>query len=748
MQNSSFTLTKALVRYMVDEKLKKDIEKKIAQQFSRSLDQSYFEKEETFGTQAVSQEYAEFRKESRIRESTLFEQMCNWCGQTVPISPDGDAKKQLESDLEICNIHTTPEGITSFSLVFPLAILLILVPLIYVLTGNVSLIVFALLFILAMIIPLQQYVPFKAQTARLEAGNQMILGVFYIATYMRHTSNLERAIEFASLHMPSPLNQELRKVLWDIETQRFDTVIDSTENFLMRWKPYYPEFVESMHIIMSSLYEGNEEKRVELLDKALDLILDETYDKMLHYAHNLQSPINALHMLGIVLPILGLIMLPIAINFMPELEWYYIMLLYNVVLPVMIFLISKNIMGKRPASAGGIQLSETNPEVIRRRSNTILILGTPTPIIAIPIVIIIIGLLIGFSSMILHALNVNDMGFGDDAPKELFSCGKQFCLLEYKKIDDSASPDFGKEKGPYAMIATLLSLAIPLSVAIGLGLYYKIKSGQLMKLRNETQALEDEFVGALFQLSNRLGDGMPAEIAFSKVASGLPNTRSGAFFELISVNIQKLGMGLDEAIFHPKSGALVYYPSTLIESSMKILTQSAQKGPLVASRAINNVARYVREMHRVDERLQDLMAEVLASMKSQINFLTPIISGIVIGITAMITAIIGKLKALVTVSQPGAGVDAAQFEDLFKLFGDGVPPIIFSIIVSVYVVQVIILLTQLVVAIQRGVDPVMEKDALANNLLKSAILYVVIALIVILVFNVIAINILLSVGTQ
>ena len=69
-----------------------------------------------------------------------------------------------------------------------------------------------------------------------------------------------------------------------------------------------------------------------------------------------------------------------------------------------------------------------------------------------------------------------------------------------------------------------------------------------IKIRENTKALEKEFAAALFQLGNRLADGLPAEIAFDKVANTMENTVSGSFFRAISANIRRLGMGVEEAI--------------------------------------------------------------------------------------------------------------------------------------------------------------------------------------------------------
>ena len=68
-------------------------------------------------------------------------------------------------------------------------------------------------------------------------------------------------------------------------------------------------FIESMHLIESSLFESNEERRLAVLEKALEVMLEGTYENMLHYTHDVKSPITMLHMLGVILPILGLIIL-------------------------------------------------------------------------------------------------------------------------------------------------------------------------------------------------------------------------------------------------------------------------------------------------------------------------------------------------------------------------------------------------------------------------------------------------------
>jgi len=711
------------------DKFKKKYEDKIHKQFQNKLDADDFKSDGT-----LSSEYIQFKRDNQFATLNYYEQACLQAEKILNIKPDATQSAKLQEEIETCHMQMTPAGVVSFAILAPLILAIIVAPIMYLLTGNLLVVLFSFILLLALVFPLQQLPSYFAQSWRMRAGNQMILSTFYIVTYMRHTSNLERAIEFASLHLAPPMALDLRKLLWDVETNKYDTIVQSIDAYLLKWKDYNPEFVTSMHIIAGSLYETSEEKRQELLDKSLDLILEETYDKMLHYAHNLQSPITALHMLGIVLPILGLIILPLMVNFLPNFNWIYILLFYNIVLPIVIYVMSKSILSTRPSGYGGVEVDSKNPELIRRSIFSLDIGGQH--IILNPLAVLlffsIVGLLIGFSPLILHAVGFPDIGFGGEVGANASPCGKEHCLLGYKETESG-------EIGPFGLGATLLSLFIPMGLALALGLFFFVQSKNVIEFRNETQKLESEFTGALFQLGNRLGDGLPPEVAIGRVSQGMQNTRSGAFFQIISSNIQKLGMSVNDAIFNPKIGAVVFYPSTLIMSSMKILTQSAQKGPKVASNAIENVARYIKEMNRVNERLQDLMAEVISSMKSQINFLTPIIAGIVIGITSMITSILSSLQSkLGDLGSENSAAAAGANVSFLELFGDGVPSYYFQIIIGVYVVQVIYLLTVLINNIQNGVDPINEKYLLAINLLKGTGLYVAIAFIVILTFNILA----------
>ena len=687
-------------------------------------------------SRVTSKEYQEFKQQYMPKHLTWYEKLCNISEKILKIKPDKNREQLIQENINIAHLNVTPAGITSFSYLAPIFIIFFGALISFALIQSTFFLVFFFLVGLALIKPLAKFPEYTANNWRMKASNQMVLCIFYIVTYMRHTSNLENAIGFASEHLAPPLSLDLKKVLWDVETEKHASIKESLDSYLETWKKWNLEFIEAFHLVESSLYEGSESRRLNSLDKSLDVILEETYEKMLHYAHNLQGPITMLHMLGIILPILGLVILPLMVSFMDNIRWYHIAVIYNVTLPIAVYFLGKNILSGRPTGYGENDISEENPE-LKKYKNILIRVGNVelklNPIV-FSMTLGFLFIFLGLTPILLHALDFPDVGLPFDKDDLRNPCGKRFCLLEYRE-----DPKTGEEIGPYGLGASILSLAITLGVGLSIGLFYKLRSKNIIKIRKRSKQLEMEFAGALFQLGNRLGDGLPAEIAFGKVSAVMEGTVSGSFFELVSTNIKRLGMSVSRAIFHPIYGALVKFPSNLIESSMKVLTQSLKKGPIIAAQALTNVARYIKEIHKVNERLKDLMADIISSMTSQIKFLTPAIAGIVIGITSMVTTILGKLGQ--ELGKATSGSAAGANENLLDLFGQGIPTYYFQIIIGIYVVQIIYILTILVNGIENGSDKLMEQYQIGQNVTRSTILFTIISLIVMLLFNIIAASI-------
>ncbi len=701
--------------------------KEILSKYREKLNQELNIPIEETRKEVTSREYSDFKEEYLPKELSLYEKLCNLSEKILKIKPDKKNFDLIQESIDICHLNVTPIGTESFAILFPLLIILFGSLLSFLLFKALFFVFYFFVIGFILMFFFRKLPSFVANKWRLKASNQMVQCIFYVVTFMRHTSNLEGAIAFAAEHIAPPLSLDLKKVLWDVQTEKYESVKESLDSYLETWRKWNIEFIESFHLIESSLYEPSEDRRLSLVDRALDVMLEGTYEKMLHYAHNLQSPIQTLHMLGVIMPLLGLVILPLMVSFMGNIKWYSVASIYNIALPLIVYSMGKAILSKRPTGYGETDISQANPE-LKKYKNIILKIGSLELRINPLFLSIFIGVtlfIIGLTPVIIHAMDDGfDVGSGG------------FLLLDYHK---SVAEGSNEIVGPYGLGAAILSLFIPLAFALGVGTYYNMRSKNLIKIRENTKKLENEFASSLFQLGNRLGDGLPAELAFGRVAEIMRDTTSGNFFKIVSMNISKLGMSVKEAIFNEKSGAILFFPSSIIQSSMKVLVQSIKKGPQVAAQSLVNVSRYIKEIHRVNERLRDLLADVISSMKSQLAFIAPAIAGVVVGITSMVTTILGKLGAQMGNMQAEAGAAATGgIGGITGMFGDGMPTYYFQIIIGIYVVEIVYILTVLANGVENGSDDLNEQYLIGQNLIKSTLLYVFISLVVTLLFNFVA----------
>jgi hypothetical protein len=288
----------------------------------------------------------------------------------------------------------------------------------------------------------------------------------------------------------------------------------------------------------------------------------------------------------------------------------------------------------------------------------------------------------------------------------------------------------GVVSGPFGSLALLMSLLVPISVAMVFIIVAKSKTRDILDTRKKYKEVEREFTSSLFQLGNRIGDGLPAEIAFLKTLESTKGTATEGFFRIVNENIQQLGMSLDRALFDPKRGAVVFYPSQLIATSMRILVESAKKGLQVAARSLMAISDYVKNIKKINDRLNDLLADIVSDMKSNMTFLAPLLSGIIIGLAGMITTILGSLQVMVGGGSAAEGIGGAggitsvlSIFDITKM----IPTYWLQIIIGFYLIEIVFILTSTLVTIKSGRDPLQTTAETGKNLKVTMILYSIVA---------------------
>lgn len=694
----------------------------------------------SFDDDINSADYEKFREEQLPNSLNFYEKICDLSEKLLNIKPDQKTKDKIDKVLYDAHLNCTATGVQSASIVVPLIIIItgMLLFVGYSSTIGMGILLLGLGSYFAM-----ERIPFLfASRMKAKASDQIIISIFYIVSFMRFNSNFELAVNFAANYLNQPLSLDFKRILWEIQNAKYPNIKNAFDIYLEKWRDDNLEFLEAIYLIESSLYESEEFRRISLLDKALDTILQGNYEKMLHFAQELRNKVNVFNMIGIVLPILGLIILPLAASFGdPKSTWEIVFLLYNILLPAVVSYYGFLIVFNRPSAVNSIKTPKNIKDAKKMQKIPIKISKKLTFYVQphIPALIIFFTFIfIGVTPYIIHSVGydaVLNQGFanlfGENSPFGTFQ--------EFRRIDSANGPSY--IYGPYGIYPGLISLFIPMAFAFGIGFYLKNKYKNLIHLRDRTKKLEKEFPSATFQLGNRINEGISAELAFGVVADTMRGTEAGNFFSKIDKNIKFNGMSVENSIFDSDKGAINDYPSDIVVSSMKIFVKSIEKGPEIGAKTLIDLSKYLSEIHMSNERMIDLLAESLGSMKSQAVFLAPVISAVVISIVSLVTMIMGTLSKATQELASEAGN-----QGLTNFLGESIPTYLFQVSVGVYIVSLIAMLVYVTTNLENGEDPINTKYQIGKQIMSGFTKYGILVLIGIIGFGYVGGSVLGSLG--
>jgi hypothetical protein len=684
-----------------------------------------------------SSSYTKFKGEISS-EHSKYEKWAHSLGNFIKIKPSAKDELKIKKHLDAAHLDVLPWqalglAVMGFISIFFIGIFISIA----VILIKGTFVAFPVLFFMLMVILsvflfyfLSAYPERLANKWRLKASSQMVPAILYVVVYMRHTPNLEKAIAFAAKHLEGPLASDLKKVFYNVEIGKFSTIKESLDNYLDDWRGYSNEFIEAFHLIESSLFEPDNARRISILEKSIQVVLDGVYEKMLKFSHGVRAPLTNVYMLGVVLPTLGLALLPLASAMIGDmLNYTHVFIFFNLIIPFLVFYLTDKVLMLRPGGYGESNFMEKNPLYKKYRSNKPY---TKAFLICLPFFILALLPLIFQFSGIPEAIGLQTdysfkqlgVGFFGDEMFFGFNVGS------------------GGVSGPFGMGSLFLSLLFPIGLGLFFSIAYKEKTKDLIKERKKTKELEKEFNNSLFQLGNRLGNGVPPELVFAQVAESNKGLKTGDFFSKVNYNIRQMGMDVEKAIFNKNQGALKQYPSPLIATSMRVLIESAKKGLKIAAVSLMSISEYIKNIGKINERLKDLLAEVSSDMKSNMTFLAPLLSGIVVGLAAMITSILGKLQLSSLTGGDVSGL--GSLENMLNIFDvtSMIPPYFLQISVGIYLVQIIFILTSTLVSVESGPDSLETMNRTGLNLKKGIGLYFVTAFFAILALTILSVVVL------
>ncbi len=459
----------------------------------------------------------------------------------------------------------------------------------------------------------------------------------YLIMYLKLVPNLENSIKFAARESNTSLAKLLRKMIWDMEIRVYHGLNDALTRFTSRWGRWSDHFKRAMHLVRSSLEEPDDAQRIITLNKALDVGLEGTRELMSRFVARLHQPTLVIYSIGVMLPLSLVAMLPAVSLVGVKITILQIFLLYDVILPIILYLYMRKILLSRPATF--------NPPSITRHSD----FKYTNSFLHIAISIIIASL-------------VSTPWF-------------YYTILNR----DSTS---------------IISILPLWSISLGLYYYTAAVYRPYKKIRDDVKSMEKEFTEALYIIGRRVSEDKSAEEGFLYTANTMSGSHISSIFRRVSYNLFSLHNTLEEALFHPRYGALRRVYSDRIKAIMKLFVEGVRRSQRSAGLSIIKIADHLKDLQEVENRIKENLSGLTGTLRSTAVVFAPLIAGVTVAITRVVTLLLLKMN-------PSSSVYNAT------MFTVEAPQINYFILaIGVYIIQLVILLTRFTNGLEEGDDKV------------------------------------------
>ncbi len=548
----------------------------------------------------------------------------------------------------------------------------------------------------------------------------------YMIMSMKLVPNLEKAVEFSAEHGRGKVADDFKRIIWDTQLGTYSTLSEGMDRLAYSWGKYSEEFKRSLMMIRASVLENTEAKRYQLLDKTMATILDSIRNKMEDYARNLQEPSQILFNIGLLLPLILLIILPVGSAFsgQPFAKAPVLVFIYNILIPVIVLVYARRVVKGRPPTYEPPQIPDNYPGLPKKGH---MALGnSQIPIIFAIALILASGTIFSFflslegippksivgkeffqiipydktNAEVLAKAGRPENYFEENGPFYTEQLARGSRPEEAKKKLELEKLEFfsktGNDTTPYAIV---FGLMITISLCVFVYLYHTFIYRR--KIQQQIVQLESEFKDSLYILASRLGENKPVEEAMRHTKEFLPTLSvSERVFGRTVENIELLGMPLEAAVFDPMYGSMKNIPSSIIRSSMRLLIDSVQLGVNLAARTLISLSLQLSNAEQVTRMLSVLVSDVTSTMKTMSVFIAPIILGIVVALQkVVIKQILAVGKTSFSQASAGGVQSSAviqtgiQVPSLAPISFELATPLEFLIIVAIYVLELIIIMS-------------------------------------------------------
>jgi len=688
-----------------------------------------------------TREYQKFKKSDNDHPVSLYERLTKkfWNIQKVRLSSIPllkNYKSKFKRHIEVARLDIEADQIGS----------LFTIPLILMLPFNLLITLFlsTAISVFAWIIPffwiywVISYPNLKSTIVRIKSSDEALRVILYMAMQLEMTPNLSKAVRGAASNTSGYLSRDLTEAVWKSETnqKKLQNTRQALSERVDLWREWSPSFVESLQYLIDSISRSGEEK-TRIIQKGEDKIISDMKNEMSQYARDLSSPIRVLNMAGIMLPLMGLIMFPLMSIFIGGEEagvgalGLYMSIVYLFILPSFLFFLVKRLISKRPGAYSSPSLE--NVDEVPPKDKVRVKYSGDTYSLPLKPLAFSIGFLIAIPGIIYYfnllntiisyetAITFTPSGGAVSTPEQWQN------FIEAQYTVENAVPNVIK------------GMSLFWGISAGLTTYFLGRSYSRQKIRERIQRIEEDIQIGLTELDNSLSKGVPLERSIYAVIKkfdeiGASNTPLENFFEDTYYRMQE-GNPFRNAVFDNNRGTIKNYPSGMLRNSMQMLADSSNRGPSAASQNLRRVNQYISNQKEVEETIKELLDDTVSQMNIQAKFIAPIITGaagsmalIIVQVLFLIASSLEEIQNSLNVGGSSTGGMTDQIA-LIKNVDSALPPTLILLIVSLYLIEVSLILAYFKNGISNGFDEISRDIQISRTLIYSVSIFSLIVII-------------------
>lgn len=601
-------------------------------------------------------------------EYAFFQGLCRFAGKYFPHKGSGKkngADTGMERALDLLEIKVSPGEVHSFSFaaaLLSLAATLLVLAASYVMDSSfavLSLVFFAFPLIIYMYI--ERYPEMMLDAKKTEMLGHVPAIASCLVISLRISPILEKAVEFSSEHTSGLPKKLLSRMISEIHLGKSTNMIESLSRFADEWGNI-PEFKAFMQLLIASTLESSEKGRWNMLDNGMNVLLSGLKERTDQSARKLETPILVVFTFLVILPLVFIGLVPILPTIGMDFSPLVIFFLYDVVLPVILFVAISFIVSSKPITIPPIEI----PRVEYSR---------------------IFGMEANRGNKQLFFLAVLGLSAAISLPG----------ILDLIDALNDVEPSY-----------PLGTTSILLGASIGLGIYLTGTSYTVKKMRDDIKDEEDEFSETLRQLSVLLSSGRPLPNAMAHITD-INKGRTAQIFSKAANNIRLFNINMHQAFFAEKGGSAAKTYSAMIKSSIEtIISMSGRSGKSIAS-VIIRLSEHIRNMRTVDLEMKKIIGNVTASMIIIAVFVGPLVGGVATSLGYLLAKTLG-------------GSDASEF-GFGGLIVKTINPEIIKLIIGIYVLETTTVLSVFSDDLIYGRDKVIKKYHLGMYLPIAAVIF-------------------------